>query len=241
MRFLHRPCLSKFVIIWFTIIITLLTGPLPVCSLVNDLTVGIGAVRAGDYPQAIKSLQNVVENDKSSGADLVQAYTYLTYAYYYNQEPLLAGDAAHNLFLLDPGFATDLDDPGLRLFLAQVKQQMVNTLRISSEPEGAKVYMDDVLKGATPLIIENVDPGLHFFTFKYRQHKDLEKTLYIEPATVNRLDVRLEPTGRRNWLWYLVGSAVLGSAVMAGLSFIDTSDDGTPNPAPLDEPPPPPE
>ena len=206
----------------------------------NDyLGSGIAAFNDRNYSQAIEYFLKVTKNENSTGSNLLTAYAYLSYSYFYNNEQLLASDAAKNVLLIDPEFRPALADPQLGLFYQQVRQRILNNLRVTSQPEGAQVYLDDKFQGKTPLVLNNVDPGLHFFKFKYDKHKDLEKSLYIEPSTVNRLDVRLEKAGGKKWLWYLLGVVSLSSAVVAGMSI--STDNGDTGKKPLEEPPSPPQ
>ncbi len=228
------------VISWITLIF-FLSGvfPRPVLAQVNDLSAGIAAYHGQDYEKAITYLTKVVEDKSISGRDLLKAYTYLSYAAFFQNKMLQADDAARNVFLLDPDFQPDTDSQELIRFFAGIKKDMLNTIRISSYPEGADIYLNDKLIGQTPFIVKNIEPGLHFFKFKKGKHQDMEKSIYIEPATINRLEVNLKSARSKKWIWYLVGPVILGSAIATGIAM--TGERDTDSPDLLGEPPPPPQ
>lgn len=205
----------------------------------NDLTTGVSAYHNQDYTLAVDHLTRVIEDETRSDDDLLTAYIYLASANFFLDKFLLAEDAVRNIFLLDTDFEPDFEDAALMRFFEEIRQEMLNTVRVTSQPPGARVYMDDQLIGTTPMIIEDSDPGTHFFKIEKDGYQDEEITLYIEPSTINRLEVNLKTARSKKWIWYLVGPIILGSAIATGLSL--TGDSDREGADVLGEPPPPPQ
>ncbi len=68
---------------------------------------------------------------------------------------------------------------------------LLGILTIDSEPSGAKVYIDDVLKGKTPLEIE-VEPGRHILRLELEGYKPIEKEISISAGDSLELSFGLE-------------------------------------------------
>ncbi|OQY28272.1 MAG: hypothetical protein B6244_07655 [Candidatus Cloacimonetes bacterium 4572_55] len=229
----HSVC--QFMLIFF--LIMSFSRPAPIFA--SNVSEGITAYYEKSYEKAIMLLNRAFEDDKISTSDRVKAYKFLVYAYYYQERPISAEDAARHLYILEPDFVSDEEDSDLTRFLSEIKKEMLNTIRVTSQPEGAEVYVDDQLVGRTPITVKDIDPGLHFFKFKKDHFQNMEKSLYIEPTTINRLEVNLENARSKKWIWYLVGPVILGSAVATGLAITGGKDsDKLPL---LGEPPPPPD
>ncbi len=226
-------------IIWLTLAAFLLAiTAQPAAAQSSELSAGISAYQAKDYARAVERLNRVVTMKGATVSELSRAYTYLVYCHFYLNEWLSAEDALRNVLSHQPNFVPEIDDPLLRTLFSKVKKEMLNSLRIASEPEDADIYMDDVLIGRTPHIAPSIEPGLHIFIFKKSGFAAMQKSIYIEPSTINRLDVTLQQGSGKRWIWYLLGSLVVGGAVAFGLS--GGSDSGEKAPVKLGEPPDPP-
>ncbi|WP_461867150.1 PEGA domain-containing protein [Thermococcus sp.] len=68
-----------------------------------------------------------------------------------------------------------------------------STLRITSQPEGAKVYIDETYKGATPLTLE-LNPRTYKLKLTKEGYQDYEDTITLKAGETKELDIKLEPS-----------------------------------------------
>ncbi|MBI4754428.1 MAG: PEGA domain-containing protein [Betaproteobacteria bacterium] len=62
---------------------------------------------------------------------------------------------------------------------------------VTTSPSRAKVYLDDVYYGLTPLKI-SLDPGVHRFTFKLDGHKTATEKVSVRPGETTELELKFE-------------------------------------------------
>ncbi len=65
------------------------------------------------------------------------------------------------------------------------------SLRMSSNPSGAKVYLDDDPKGITPLDISKVVEGSHDYKLTKSYHEDVENVIDVSAGKLTKVDVSL--------------------------------------------------
>jgi hypothetical protein len=56
------------------------------------------------------------------------------------------------------------------------------TLRVTSSPSGAEIYLDDQYRGSTPAAVMNVEPGLHTLEIRYPQYQGWNTTITVSPG-----------------------------------------------------------
>lgn len=66
------------------------------------------------------------------------------------------------------------------------------TLRVDSDPAGARVYVDGHYVGRTPLEMR-VTPGWHTVRLRLEDYPDREIRIYVEPGEFERVEVRWSP------------------------------------------------
>src|SRR5512137_1940070 len=70
--------------------------------------------------------------------------------------------------------------------------QTTGSVEVSSTPQGAEVYLDNVYKGTTPVtIIEQ--PGSHILELRLRDHQSWSKSIQIVGGTKVYMDTTLAP------------------------------------------------
>ena len=129
----------------------------------------------------------------------------------------------------------------------EVKAPMVSRTSgrasVASDPAGARVYVDGLYRGRTPLVVEDLEPGPHEFAVSHtdyragREHRDWRRTVEVEPRTTVRVKatlvhhmvfvyedvIRREPWNLSNYAELLHLDALLGDwagasrAIEAGL------------------------
>ena len=68
------------------------------------------------------------------------------------------------------------------------------TLAISSTPPGAMVFIDNIVKGITPITLTDTAIGSHQIILRKEGYEDYLRTIIIEPATPATLGVTLTKT-----------------------------------------------
>ena len=72
-----------------------------------------------------------------------------------------------------------------------VVKEKESSLRVTSSPSGASVYLDGVYKGSTPLTIENIEGGYHNVKLVKEHYKDEVERVYIPKNSRKSLHARL--------------------------------------------------
>lgn len=68
------------------------------------------------------------------------------------------------------------------------------TLQISSDPQGANIFLDNVCRGITPLTIPSVETGSHLLVLRLQGYTDYSSPVTINPGEVLRIQAALSPT-----------------------------------------------
>lgn len=103
---------------------------------------------------------------------------------------------AYRVLLRAPGFQERV----LRLDLANGKPRVVDAslvsstgaIAVSSQPPGARLLLNGVPQGQTPLTLEGLRTGEHTLTLRLEGHKPFTHTLTLGPGETARLDLPLE-------------------------------------------------
>ena len=72
-------------------------------------------------------------------------------------------------------------------------------LEIISEPFGASIYLDDVYKGKTPLVID-VSPGRHTLKLAKSGYDEIKKEIYVEQGESKRIELTLIKSARTKFM-----------------------------------------
>ena len=84
----------------------------------------------------------------------------------------------------------------MALTINDVLNNRLATLKLTSDPQGAEVFIDDDLSGKTPLVI-GLDSGTHQVKVKLTGYKIADISLKIKPKTVAVKNVELEKLSTR--------------------------------------------
>ena len=103
------------------------------------------------------------------------------------------------------------------------------SLRISSDPSGADVFIDDKKFGATPLFVEAIHPGNYQIRLVHPGHDDLLKIVSVAPAREEKVHYTLDPsTGSASFkirpagVSYLVDNKFMGKVQGVANSVTET-------------------
>ncbi len=68
-------------------------------------------------------------------------------------------------------------------------------VRFSSDPFEAQVYVDDVLKGTTPVFIKDLQAGRHVVRMEKASHFPAEETIFVKGGSKDEITLTLKPYG----------------------------------------------
>ncbi|MBP5358428.1 MAG: PEGA domain-containing protein [Treponema sp.] len=72
-----------------------------------------------------------------------------------------------------------------------VKEEVQSTLYVSSNPSGAKVYLDGTYKGTTPLTIEGISSGYHQIKVEKEHYRDETERIYFSGRSKRKFHAHL--------------------------------------------------
>jgi hypothetical protein len=68
------------------------------------------------------------------------------------------------------------------------------TIQISSQPQGANIFIDNAYKGITPLTIPSVETGTHSLLIRLPGYNDYSSTFSVDAGQAIQIDVSLTPS-----------------------------------------------
>lgn len=74
----------------------------------------------------------------------------------------------------------------------------VGVLYVKTEPPNAEVFIDGILKGTTPYVDTNIPSGNYFIKIKWKDGKEEEQFISLEPNEVKRLEYKSDETVNYN-------------------------------------------
>jgi hypothetical protein len=133
----------------------------------DDLTQGIAQYEKGNFHEAIKDLELVVQQFKERPEDqdrnqgLFQANLYLGLAHLGTGQKSLAKEAFRDAVLAVPGKTLDseLFSPKVISLYNEVADKILSNLSVESNVPGAEVFLNNDKKGKAPIHIRNLVPG----------------------------------------------------------------------------------
>ena len=98
------------------------------------------------------------------------------------------------------------------------------SIGISSEPEYAVVYLDDINKGTTPLLIKDVSGGMHTLKIEKDGYKTIEETIDIDQPFIEKTYYLLPHTGSLSISTDPEGAVVMIEGKNAGTTPLTVND-----------------
>ena len=104
------------------------------------------------------------------------------------EEPFVVDhDAPHYEYHLDTGGASwDIGKPGVGY----------GSILFESNPKGAKVFIDDIYQGLTPLLIDNVPDGTYDARFEYNGYLNYYAVVNVAARLQSHVTAGMEPRGK---------------------------------------------
>ena len=211
-------------------------GGLQASEAQESLRRGIQLFDDGDYTQAIAELEGAAIELESIGAapgDIASAYFYLgaalatefsadpareqarlAFREAQRQDPLFrpsAGRFSVNVMRLWEDARTMEVPPDVPA------AELAGTLRVTSTPRGATVYVAGQLRGETPVDVSDLPAGDHRITLVLEDHEPDVRVVALAPGQPELVDVELEESGGAGW-WRWAALAGGGGAAAALLA-----------------------
>ena len=189
---------------------------------------GIQLVDDGDFTQAIAELEGVVIALESLGAtpsDIASAYFYLGVALTLegvsdDDARLAFWEAQQHDPLFRPSESAfprrvmSLWEDARTLPPAAPAVELAGTLRVTSTPPGATVYVAGQLRGETPVDVSDLPAGDHRITLVLADHEPDVSIVALAPGQPELVQVELEESGGGGW-WRWAALAGGGGAAAA--------------------------
>lgn len=91
--------------------------------------------------------------------------------------------------------------------------QSTGSLRVSSSPSGAEVYVDEIYRGYTPLTVGSLSTGRHTVRLQLSGYQDSTRTVDISPGSEAAISVVMNPAYQPSYGDILVSSVPDGAAI----------------------------
>ncbi len=194
----------------------------------------------GEFDRAIALLNDIISEYSDSEDVLRQAYNNLVFTHITKRDEPNAESSARQALERFPDLTADelTFTPQVNVTYDRLRKEMFGSLTIR-KPEEARVFLDTVHKGDTPLVLAYVPVGQHTLVLTRSGYKDYTETIQVQPD--DKLNLSLSMSRDRDkkwWLWRVGAVAVAGVLLAVGLS--GGEDDAPPEPTALSEPPEPP-
>ena len=154
--------------------------------------------KAKDYENVIEYLNKNLEPEKIQNHEiLAKIYLYYSLAHFKTGKEYLAIPKILELFKLNPEFQIDTkifkkDEID---FFNLIRQENLSSIRVTTVPDSADVFMDNNYKGKTPLIINNILTGKYTIFIVKDQFNMVSEDIYIEPEIANKFQKTLSWNG----------------------------------------------
>ena len=157
----------------------------------NMWTVASATFYVRERPQVATLIVNTVPSGASVYLDgILRGQSPVTFT---------ANPGTHKLKLSLSGYKTKIItftlNSGERRTFNYTLQRIVQygTLKVNSNPQGAKVYIDGTYKGTTPLTISRVRAGTHQIKVKMAGYETWMENVYVSPNGISQVYATLTP------------------------------------------------
>ena len=170
----------------------------------------------GNFDNATVILSLLVESGKLSRENLLKAHQYLGALFVLQNYPENARNEIVHALKLEPKLTLDPAewDPLVFNYFNLVKSQVLGSLRIETEPDGAEVFLNDSLAGQTPLFKENMVIGDYLVYFEKPGYRSRIDTVKVRPNTECQISVTLK---RKPKIWLIVTGALAAGIIVYGM------------------------
>jgi len=90
----------------------------------------------------------------------------------------------------------------------------IGTLQITSDPQGANIFLDNIYQGITPLTLSSVNAGTHTLVLRLSGYNNYSSSVTITPGQVLQVQAALSPVATQTGSGLLIG---IGAVLIAFL------------------------
>lgn len=113
------------------------------------------------------------------------------------------------------------------VFASLVPSQNTGTLRVTSTPSGAGIYIDEGYRGETPTTVGNLVQGSHNVRLRLAGYQDYVTTVVINAGQTTTINPALQPTVNPQNGYILVSSTPAGASIYLDGVYQGTTSSGT--------------
>jgi hypothetical protein len=140
---------------------------------------------------------------------------------------------SHTITVSYPGYQQYTSDVTVtagqttNVYASLVPSQNAGTLRATSTPGGAGIYVDEAYRGETPITIGNIVQGSHNVRLRLAGFQDYVTTVVINPGQTTTINPTLQPIVNPKTGYVLVGSTPAGASIYLDGGYQGTTSSGT--------------
>lgn len=140
----------------------------------------------------------------TSPDDLVNAYLFLSRIFFATQREVLIRDVFKRVVQLNPDLILDraVYPGGMIKVYDEVKAQILasplGTMRVEASPSPARVFLDGKDRGATPLDLQNIPPGVHTLTVRRPGFAPFYRPAEVTSFRTDKITAELAPDRHPN-------------------------------------------
>jgi hypothetical protein len=144
--------------------------------------------------------------------------------------PIKVQDTPHQISIEAPGYVTGIqtvtvkEGPPINLTMTLAAEQVKGKLLINAIPEGAVIEIDGAIMGATRWE-GPVDAKLHQVSVKKQGYYTWTQDVDVPKGGQREVTARLDADRNNSFLPWLIGSVVVGTAVIVGIVLLATPPD----------------
>ena len=165
----------------------------------------------------------------TSPDDLVNAYLFLSRIFFATQREVLIRDVFKRVVQLNPDLILDraVYPGGMIKVYDEVKAQILasplGTMRVEASPGPARVFLDGKDRGATPLDLQNIPPGVHTLTVRRPGFAPFYRPAEVTSFRTDKITAELTPDRHPNLEVVLLksGSETKDSLGLTVASYLD--------------------
>ena len=124
----------------------------------------------------------------------------------------------------------DFHEGGTKTITANLNQEdndLDQGINVSSSPGGAKVMLDGLAKGITPITLNNVAAGIHILQIDYPGYTSWKSTIDVPETGIQDIAVTLKGESTASPGWITVSSGPGNASVMLDGSYVGRTQSGS--------------
>jgi hypothetical protein len=191
----------------------------------------------GQFTAAIAVLHEILDDPQASDEVLQRAYNDLVFTYYLERDVEGAREQARVALERFPSLTADpvAFPPRVNETYDQLRREMFGSVTVT-KPDEAQVFLDEDLRGETPLLMDLLPVGSHSLKLVKSGYHDYTESIVVDPNGRHVYEISMDRDRGAGW-WLARGAVVVGAGVLIAVLANGGGDEEQ---AALGSPPPPP-